>query len=1017
MRSALAFAAPLLAVVLTSGPSRADWPMARHDPQRTAFADGAKSDIQKPVVAWSAYLGGSLAVNGLLEADVEGNGKNAFIRASSGSVAALRTDGSVVWKTRTSGATFLVGIADLDGKGKQQVVANTYLGALALDLQTGAIVWQQPNGQMGIISIVRMADMNGDGLPDLTIGECRSCSGGKMQTGFIYSFGSGFSTPPNVLPFPSTVTAPNTTAVNMAGTGGDDLIIQAASGSAMALVDGSTGLTITTSADLQVGNGYVSGCLPAPHSTGSGADVICALGPSPDPTPGPTDASRVFALTLKPGTPPTLAQLWSVSLAPTEAISNSAHDLFVDLAGDGNAETLITGVDASGNFTVHILQASTGKELAKVPGLLIGTAPTLANGGRVIMTQGTGSVSLFSFAGSTATPIGTAIMGDGVAVSQDWTRSAVSSAGIYRPITVDFNGDGAPDFFTIIHSTGELLAFTPGPTSVQQVGSVTFSAGDPLTGAWPTPPMDETYPQLAVLEADGILRLLDKDLSFTSARIPVGGFYANGGFGGLGSSPVVASFNGGPAQVLVGDGQGALLCLDASKATPETPPTVVWQSPATTSPVIAKGLDGDVAGVFALHVVNPLASPEQYVVRRMKADGTVVWDTSIDMMAPTNGIPREDLVLAHLDADGVPDVALQAGGVNAKPLTTYAISGADGHTLWTTTLNGCGLQGGMSSFDWNGDGIDDLVQQGGPTYVVSGVDGSMLATGGPGDCFFLGIPYDLDGDGIDEIVFTAGQEPEQVYSHDLQTALYVSTESDQPFPYGAITDCPDGPRLIEGSLVYPSRLKITELGPGILGQTILFYLAGGALYTDQTSANAVGLSQLTAVNVHPDLTGNGKPTAVVGSDDGWLYAVDPCVADAGTLTFAYDFQAPVGEPVFGDTDGDGLDEIIVEVDDGYIYALRNGVSTGTGGEGTGGGGPWPSIYGRAGCCGVAGSAPLASPAALVFILGLLAAAARRNGASRSEARTPRELVRRGRTGARPRDGRSTPVRGHDAAPS
>ncbi len=47
---------------------------------------------------------------------------------------------------------------------------------------------------------------------------------------------------------------------------------------------------------------------------------------------------------------------------------------------------------------------------------------------------------------------------------------------------------------------------------------------------------------------------------------------------------------------------------------------------------------------------------------------------------------------------------------------------------------------------------------------------------------------------------------------------------------------------------------------------------------------------------------------MVGSSDGWLYAIDPC---QGTLTFAYNFNAPVGEPVFGDTDGDGFDEILV----------------------------------------------------------------------------------------------------------
>jgi hypothetical protein len=71
--------------------------------------------------------------------------------------------------------------------------------------------------------------------------------------------------------------------------------------------------------------------------------------------------------------------------------------------------------------------------------------------------------------------------------------------------------------------------------------------------------------------------------------------------------------------------------------------------------------------------------------------------------------------------------------------------------------------------------------------------------------------------------------------------------------------------------------------------------------------------------VHQDLTGAGRPSVVVGSTDGFLYAVDPC---ARTVDFVHGFGAAVGEAVFGDSDGDGRDEILVTVADGYLYALR-----------------------------------------------------------------------------------------------
>jgi MYXO-CTERM domain-containing protein len=57
----------------------------------------------------------------------------------------------------------------------------------------------------------------------------------------------------------------------------------------------------------------------------------------------------------------------------------------------------------------------------------------------------------------------------------------------------------------------------------------------------------------------------------------------------------------------------------------------------------------------------------------------------------------------------------------------------------------------------------------------------------------------------------------------------------------------------------------------------------------------------------------------VGSSDGWLYAIDPCTA---SLAFTHEFTAPVGNVVFGDSDGDGHDELLVSVADGYLYALK-----------------------------------------------------------------------------------------------
>jgi len=80
-------------------------------------------------------------------------------------------------------------------------------------------------------------------------------------------------------------------------------------------------------------------------------------------------------------------------------------------------------------------------------------------------------------------------------------------------------------------------------------------------------------------------------------------------------------------------------------------------------------------------------------------------------------------------------------------------------------------------------------------------------------------------------------------------------------------------------------------------------LPGGRLSTEAAAiAAGAKLGQLTSTAVHGNLTGHGRPSVVVGSTDGWLYAVNACT---GELDFSYDFGSAVGSPTFGDTDGEG----------------------------------------------------------------------------------------------------------------
>jgi MYXO-CTERM domain-containing protein len=334
-------------------------------------------------------------------------------------------------------------------------------------------------------------------------------------------------------------------------------------------------------------------------------------------------------------------------------------------------------------------------------------------------------------------------------------------------------------------------------------------------------------------------------------------------------------------------------------------------------------------------------------------------------------------------------------------LITAGLSGTSGKQLWTfgAAAGDCGLQSsGIALADWNGDGIDDVLQVMPNIRADSGKDGSLIAKSDVHPCYFLPTPVDTNKDGVDELVLHGGAVGVVVFGHDLNTQVYQSADDDKPFPYGAIAACPGGPVLVEGSLRNIARLKMTALS----SQTVVTrVLASGAVFADEAAATAAKAlpGQLTSTSIHANLRGDGRPVAMVGSTDGFLYAIDPCTGD---LVFSKDFGFNVGEVVFGDSDGDGLDEILVSVADGNLYALKNdpgtmgtGGSGGTGGMGgssassattgvggAGGEGPGPTLqhfplYGRAGCFCAVPTGPADDEPALVLLAGAVVIAVRR----------------------------------------
>lgn len=943
-RSSMARAAALavlLGASLLWAPAHADWPLPRADVTRTGATAGT-SDLAAPVPYWRYYLGGAITARGAMVIDVDGDGAGEVVLVSGGKLTAKDQRNRTVWETPVLGISTIAGSGDLDGDGTREILAHNRNQVFVVDTASGRIRWQEPADDFGFLGGARVGDIDGDGIDDLFVQECGCCRINNGNTGFIYRFAGGYDAAERLWTLPSVRCSGNRSMAigDIDGNGRPDVTL--GENRRILVLDGATGAELAATADLgeRVGE---SQCIPVDidvgadantgADTGNGHELVCFQ--SNSPLQEPALGHRVLVLRYRPGAggdgDGQLELVWQRDVGALNSRVSIGAAPVVDIDGDGALEIVAAGMDAGGTtWTTYVFDAATGAVRGEVAGERIAGVI-----GAHVLTARDEDLRAWAL-GPGGLEARWTLPGQRLLIEPDWQAAARISA-FDRVLAMDVTGDGAAELFTAAAGQGvlihDLANAAPREVSRHALGTA-GNATVAVLAAW-TAPATQTAAgaptQLLVATSDGIMRLIDRDRlggapddGVYRRGLRFGGYFPRGDWRNLHITPVTGDLGTGADSVIISDSQGTLLRLDAGDASLAAPPVARWAVPDTTGPILLgprapDGAGGDAAPFEAI-ACRQQTPDGDHAVAVLDVDGGLRWRAALP------GIVLSDIVPARLDSDHLPDLVVQWGRRSDAVLEHRAFDGATGTVQWDAVPQQKGssrFPAGGAVVDWNGDGADDFVHMHYDVQVLSGADGAVLAEStGKQLIYFMPTVLELDDDAAPELVLHGGFYPARAVDDDLSTPLWVSEEDDRPYPYGAVaTGCADGvPRLVEGSLVRASTLKITPLTGPDAGAYRAVVLAGGTVHADEDQARAAGAvpGQLTSTSLHADLTGDGRPIAVVGSEDGWLYAVDAC---AGDLVFAVPFGAAVGAIAFGDTNGDGRDELLAAVDDGYLYAL------------------------------------------------------------------------------------------------
>lgn len=360
------------------------------------------------------------------------------------------------------------------------------------------------------------------------------------------------------------------------------------------------------------------------------------------------------------------------------------------------------------------------------------------------------------------------------------------------------------------------------------------------------------------------------------------------------------------------------------------------------NPALVVDLDGDGISEVVGYSNPPDSGGEGFEVASLSWNGTTnSFDTNWSVRSDDPSLDLDGFVvttrlnwnLGEFNGDGVDDVVFTASGV--PEYRQVVLDGATGEPLHVfTTVSRPSSVGPIlvddlidAAGDPGADGTLDILVHGSSylEWVTPGTDGPVASST---TNFFHTVSAngDLDGDGaVDNVVMPSSvtsrieaitnlADPEVLWFHE-DVGLLPST-----LQLLALADVDAAPGLDVLFITGDAELIVYSGADGTMVPGFPVHLAEGRVF--DTNAAPTAPPAPTAM-IAMDVDGDGFEEAVVGTEDGRVYAVNIVDGDEGAPSLAWYFQvsAAVGALAAAEMDGEPGDELLVSTRDGLVHVV------------------------------------------------------------------------------------------------